>query len=78
MWIRTNNTDSAGEPVLSRIKVPGSDEYVEFSANGKAQVTSEVGEQLVKQVSSIVPVEDDAGGEDSADGGDESTGTSED
>lgn len=35
------------------------DEFVEFSANGKANVTSEIGEQLVSEYDRFEAVEDD-------------------
>jgi hypothetical protein len=60
MWIQTTNTDSDGQPVTRRLSPPGIDETVEFSANGKAQVTSDVGEQLIEHVDSVVEARDDA------------------
>lgn len=57
MWIQVTNTDSAGNPVTRRLRHPSVDEDVEFSENGKAQVTAEVGEQLVEQVPAIEAVE---------------------
>lgn len=54
MWIQTTNTDSDGSPVTTRLTPPFADEPIEFSANGRAQVTREVGEQLVAEYESIV------------------------
>jgi hypothetical protein len=55
MWVETNNTDSAGNPVTSRLKPPFLDRPVVFSDNGKAQVTGEIGEQLCEHYPTVVP-----------------------
>lgn len=74
MWIETTNTDSAGKPVTKRVRKPGTDdEYVTLSENGKAQVTSDVGEQLLAEFDSLVSSSD----EDSEDG-DETTDDTDD
>lgn len=73
MWIKTTLTDSAGEPVVRRLRNAATDGYVDFSENGKAQVTKEVGEQLVEQHDSIVPVE--TASDDAADGDDDDEGS---
>lgn len=59
MWIRTTNTDSAGEPVTEFLRHPVLDDDIEFTANGKAQVTRAVGEQAIDHYPSVEAVEDD-------------------
>lgn len=68
MWIQTTNTDSAGEPVTRSVRVtvaPDDDDEdptvleAEFSPNGKAQVTADVGEELIRRFDTIVPSDGD-------------------
>lgn len=54
MWIETENTKADGTAVTQRISLPDLDEPVEFNENGKAQVTADVGELLIREVDSIV------------------------
>lgn len=54
MWIETTNTNDDGQPVTTRLTIPELDEYVEFSETGKAQVSKDVGEILVREIDSIV------------------------
>lgn len=74
MWIKTTNTDSNGDPVTRSLGKPGSDgdDDVQFSDNCKAQVTREVGEELISRHETVEPVEGD---DDSDDGDDDSDAT---
>lgn len=76
MWIKLTNSDSDGNPVTRRLKTAGIDEFVEFSENGKAQVTKDVGELLTEQVNAVVPVEESEGGVAESDEDDMTHGTS--
>lgn len=66
MWIETTNVDSDGNPVTRRVSTPDTDGYVEFTENGKAQVTADVGEQLIDHYETIRAV-DASDGEDDED-----------
>jgi len=53
MWIKCTND------ATERLKTPYMDEPVKFSGNGTAQVAEDVGEQLIKDLDSIVAYEED-------------------
>lgn len=64
MWIKCNN-----DATMSIYVDDVTDGAVEFSSNGTAQVTSEVGEELIKRYSSVYEVsssDDDDDGESDA------------
>lgn len=80
MWIELLNTDSTGRAVTSRLKDPGTGDYVTFSDNGKAQVTRAVGERVTDAYPAAQAVEADSdadSGADSDDDDDTSDGTDE-
>lgn len=53
MWIKNEN-----EAVEKFYRAGIMDEPVEFSDNGKAQVTKKLGKKLIKEYGSIKPVKD--------------------
>lgn len=59
MWIE--NTNSA----TRRVKPPWADDPIEFSENGKAQVTRDVGERLLDEYPTLrVPSDDESSASD--------------
>lgn len=59
MWIELDRTHEDGRQITTSLKLPEMDEPVEFSENGKANVSAEIGELLTNEVESIEPSETD-------------------
>lgn len=57
MWIEHNRFHDDGRPKLKALKLPEMDEKVEFSSNGKSQVTSDVADLLTERVESIEQID---------------------
>ena len=56
MWIKTERTRD-GLPVVTRRKVKG--EMIEFTDNGTANVSKEIGEYLVNNYDEYLPTEEE-------------------
>lgn len=79
MWIETTNTDSDGNPATRQIRNGHTlGETVDFSENGKAQVTKAVGESMIEHGQARPTGGSEASSDDEASEGDDDGGEADD